>query len=251
MKPLIALLACLLLPACSLWPWGGDDRPAPAAAPKSIGVISAISEQASLTELGNLGWEKASVSLPIDDWHLDDQVTARAAQALQRAGYDVRPLHYATRDFQATAIGGPVLRGGMFDRKRPDLTPIIRRAVQPNDLDYYLVLVEAAADSGAYRLRGVGLLRQRSAPTAFVLYHVFLIDGHSGEVIADTHADPLGNGGYELQKIDGPFTALSADAWPRPIADWTPAQRQKLRDAVDSLLDQSLPLAIGQVAPKP
>lgn len=248
MTRLTALLACLFLSACSLWPWGNDQAPSPAP-PKTIGVISALSESATLADIGNLGWEKGSMSFPIGDWHLDDQVTDQATLLLRRAGYDVRPLHYAVTDFQARAIGGPVMRGGLFDRKRPDLAPVIRHSVQPNDLDYYLVLVEAGAESGAYQLRGVGLLRQRSAPIGFVLYHAFLIDGHNGEVIADSHADPLGNGWYNLAKIDGPFTDLGKNAWPNPLADWSPEQRQMLRETVLQLLQESLPKTLQQVLP--
>ncbi len=257
MKRLIVLVACLFsLSACSLWPWGGDDTSsAPAqeepAGPKTIGVISALSESITLADIDSLGWEKGSISFPIGDWRIDDQATEQATRLLRDAGYDVRPLHYAASKFRAPAIDGPVMRGGVFNRERPNLGPIIRRAVEPNNLDYYLVLVEAGATSGAYTLRGIGLLRQHAVPTAYILYHAFLIDGHSGEAVADFHADPLGNGWYELAKIDGPFTDLGKDAWPKPIASWSAVQRQMLQEAANKLLQESLPNTIRQVAPQP
>jgi hypothetical protein len=252
MKRFATILACLLLSACSLWPGGSDERAAPALppGPKTIGVISAVSADITLADIGSKGWQKGGYDVPLGSWHIDSDVTDEVTRLLKQRGYDVRPVTYDPAKFSAAAIGGPAVRGDVFNRKRPDLGPIVRSNVQPGNLDYYLVLVEAGADSGAYRLHGIGVLRQRGGVTAYVLYNAFLIDGRSGEIIADVRAEPLSNSWYDTDKIDGPFTSLDMKTWPKSITDWTPEQQQMLHQAVGTMLRQSLPQTVAAIAPQ-
>ncbi|MET1027914.1 MAG: hypothetical protein ABWY00_12145 [Dongiaceae bacterium] len=251
MKRFATILACLALSACSLWPWGGEEQqPAQPAGPRTIGVVSAIGDSITLADVGSNGWQKGSTTVSIESWHIDKTVTDEVTAALQQHNYDVRPVTYDPAKFSAAAIGGPVVRGGIFNRKQPDLGPIARSSVQPGNLDYYLVLVEAGADSGAYRLHGIGLLRQRGGLAAYALYHAFLIDGHSGKTVADVRAEPLGNSWYDTSKIDGPFTSLDMKAWPKPITSSTPEQQQMLHQAVETMLKQSLPRTVSAIVQK-
>jgi len=250
-KRFATIFVCLLLSACSLW--GGDEPERQAAqpsGPRTIGVISAISSNITLGDIAANGWEKRGYAFPIGAWHIDGLVTDQVTQLLRQHAYDVRPVTYDPAKFGAAAIGGPVMRGNIFDRQRPSLGPIIRSSVQPDNLDYYLLLVEAGAYSGAYRLHGIGLLRQGGSLTGYVLYHAFLIDGRSGEPVADIRAEPLGNSWYVTNKIDGPFTGLAMKVWPKPIVTWTPEQQQTLHEAVETMLQQSLPRTIDDIVAK-
>lgn len=246
MKRLSALIVCLLLTGCSLWPWSEDEEAPPPPVP-TIGVISALSERINLAQVNELGWEKSSFQFPLDDWRIDETVTSQAEHLLRKRGYDVQPVRYDRQAFSAGALGGPVARGGLLDRKRPALAPIIRAAVQPKDLDLYLVLVEASVPLGALDPHGIGLLRLDSEPTAIALYHAFLIDGHSGETVEDIHAEPLGNGWYQLARVDGPYAELDKSVWPKPITAWRASQRQEFQAKIEELLHASLRRTLDQL----
>lgn len=245
-KRLCTLIACLLLTGCSLWPWSEDAGGTPTATP-TIGVVSALSERISLAQVNELGWEKSSYHFPLANWRIDETVTAEAERLLRKRGYDVRPIRYDRNAFAADMLGGPVARGGLLDRKRPALTPIIRSAVQPNDLDLYLVLVEASVPLGALDPHGIGLLRLDGEPTAVALYHAFLIDGHTGETVGDIHAEPLGNGWYQLARVDGPYAEMEKSVWPKPITDWTASQRQEFQAKIEELMRSSLRKTLDQL----
>ena len=246
MKRLSTLIVCLLLTGCSLWPWSDDEDVVPRAVP-TIGVISALSERISLAQVNELGWEKSSYQFPLDGWRIDETVASEAERLLRKRGYDVHPVRYDRKAFSAGALGGPVARGGLLDRKRPALAPIIRDAVQPQDLDLYLVLVEASVPLGALDPHGISLLRLDGEPTAVALYHAFLIDGHTGETVEDIHAEPWSNGWYQLARVDGPYEDVDKSVWPKPITAWTASQRQEFQAKIEKLLHASLRKTLDQL----
>lgn len=245
-KRFCTFIVCLLLTGCSLWPWSEEKKPAPPVVP-TIGIVSAISERITLAEVGSLGWEKSTFNFPLGDWPVDAVLVSAASRKLAKRGYRVRPVHYDRQAFAADALGGPVSRGGLLDRKRPALAPIIQAHVQPADLDLYLVFVEASAPVGAVAPHGIGLLRLSGEPHAYALYHAFLIDGHTGETIKDVHAEPMGNGWYQLARIDGPYVEVDKSLWPKPIVSWRAAQRQAFQEKVEELLRDSLPGTLDQL----
>ncbi|MDY0881896.1 hypothetical protein ACFPL7_20120 [Dongia soli] len=245
MKRFCALVICLLLTGCSLWPWSADEETTTAI--PTIGVISALSERITLAQVNSVGWEKSSYQFPLEDWQIDATASSEAERLLRKRGYDVRPVRYDRKAFSANALGGPVARGGLLDRKRPALAPVIRSAVQPNDLDLYLVLVEASVPLGALDPHGVALLRLGGEPTAVALYHAFLIDGHTGETVEDIHAEPLGNGWYQLARVDGPYAEMHKSVWPKPITAWTASQRQDFQAKIEDLLHPSLRKTLDQL----
>lgn len=241
LKHYLVLSLCLLLSACSWWPWGGDEQPATATpATKTIGIISVLSNEIRVIDATNDGWSRRSQVYPLGDWKIDATATQTAKDWLLQQGFDVRPVTAATAAFGLQALGGPVTRKGWFDRHRPEFSTIIRSSVQPADLDYYLILVEASGSSSVPDLHGVGLVRFSRKPRAFVAYHVFLIDGKSGETIDEVHADAENEHWGAFSSVDSPNVELPKSDWPRPISDWSAPQQQSFRQVIENEIAVSL-----------
>ncbi|HEX9448209.1 MAG TPA: hypothetical protein VF920_09515, partial [Dongiaceae bacterium] len=215
LKRYLVLSICLLLGACSWWPWGGDTPEATTPAAKTIGVVSALSNDIRIIDASNGGWSRRSQVYPLQDWKIDAVAQQTAADWLYQQGFDVRPVVAAPAAFGLHALGGPVARGGWFDRHRPTFGTILHSSVQPADLDYYLVLVEASGSTSVPDLHGIGLIRVSGKPKAFVVYHVFLIDGKSGETLDELHADAENEHWGEFSEVDGPHVDLPKSDWPR------------------------------------
>src|ERR1700742_479897 len=110
LKRYLILSLCLLLGACSWWPWGSDE-PQPAPAPKTIGVISALASQIVVIDASNHGWAKRTVFYPLGDWQIDDLAVRQAGAWLAKEGFVVRPVTVSAGAFSAQALGVPVVRG--------------------------------------------------------------------------------------------------------------------------------------------
>ncbi|HVJ40780.1 MAG TPA: hypothetical protein VM639_04755 [Dongiaceae bacterium] len=237
-RALCLLSACLLLSACSWWPWGnGDETPPP---PKTIGVISVLSDHVTVIDATGQGWMRHRASYPLGSWPIDALATQTATAWLQKKDFDVRPVTVTASAFAADALGGPVARRGWLDRARPNLVDIIHHNVQPADLPYYLLLVEASGSDSIPDLHGIGFVHFSGKPQAFVLYHAFLIDGKSGETIDSFHADADNESWGESSAIAGPNTDLPKAAWPKQVDAWTEEQQAAFRDAVERELRTSL-----------
>ena len=234
------LSICLLLGACSLWPWGGSDQPSAPPPPKTIGVISVLTGQVAVIDAGNNGWVRQTAVYPLADWQINDLATEQANAWLAKQGYEVRSVTAAPGAFSAKALGGPVAKGGWFDNPRPSFTDLIHRSVQPADLDYYLILVEANASTSVPDMHGIGLVHFSGRPQAFIAYHVFLIDGKSGETLDTIHADAENESWGSSSAIDGPHIDLPKAVWPKQPANWSPEQQAAFRDGVESELPLSL-----------
>jgi hypothetical protein len=232
---------CLLLGACSLWPWGGDDQPAAATpATKTIGIVSVLSSDIRVIDATNNGWSRRSQIYPLGDWQINAIASQTAKDWLAQQGFDVRPVTVATTAFGLQALGGPVTRKGWFDRHRPEFSTIIRSSVQPPDLAYYLILVEGSGSSSVPDLHGIGLARFERKPRAFVAYHVFVVDGKTGETLDEVHADAENEHWGEFSSVDGPNVELPKSDWPRPISDWSAPQQQSFREAIEHEIVVSL-----------
>jgi hypothetical protein len=237
--PILCLILCLILGGCSWWPWGNNDQEATAPAVKTIGVVSVLSDRIAVIDAGNKGWSRQTAFYPLAGWQIDDLASKQATAWLREKGFDARPVSASAGAFSAQALGGPVSDGGWFDRQRPSFTEIIHRSVQPADLDYYLILVEASGSSSIRDLHGIGLVHFSGRPQAFVAYHLFLVDGKSGETIDDVHADAKNDWG-DNAALDSPNIDLPKAVWPRQIAAWSPEQQAAFRDAVETELKSSL-----------
>jgi hypothetical protein len=237
LKRLFILCTCLALTACSWWPFGDSEEAPPS--PKIIGVISMLSDHITVID-ANGGWTRRSAVYPLDGWQVDQLAVQQASEWLQKHDYEPRVLIVNNAAFNAQALGGPVSRSGWLDRTRPDLAAIIRHAAQPADLPYYLVLVEASGSDSIPDMHGIGLVRFSGRPQAFVLYHCFLIDGKSGEIIDNVHADRDSTTWGASAPIAGPNADLPKAAWPKQVDAWSAEQQAAFRDAVESELKTSL-----------
>lgn len=237
-KRLIALSLCLVLGGCSWWPWGNDAAEAPPP-PKVVGVISLLSDHVTVIDASG-GWARRSAVYPLAGWQIDQVAEQQASSWLQKHGFEPRSLAVNNAAFKSQALGGPVARRGWADGASPNLGEIIRHNVQPADLPYYLLLVEASGSDSIPDMHGIGLVHFSGKPQAFVLYHLFLIDGKSGAIIDNVHADPAGTTWGAGNPIAGPNTDLPKAAWPKQVDAWSPDQQSAFRDAVEAELKDSL-----------
>lgn len=239
LKRYLIVSTCLLLGACSWWS-GSNDTPQPAPVPKTIGVISALDGQIVVIDASNHGWARHTAFYPTTGWPIDDLAVKQADAWLAKRGFEVRSVTSSAGAFSPQALGGPVSSGGWFDRQRPSFTDIIHRSVQPPDLDYYLILVEASGSTGLPDLHGIGFIHFSHKPQAVVAYHAFLVDGKSGETLDDVHAEGGAGQSGNNDQIDAPNTDLPKAVWPQQVTNWSAEQQAAFRQAVEAELGVSL-----------
>lgn len=247
LKRLLVLSACLVVSACSWWPWG-SDTPDVTPEAKTIGVVSMLSDHIAVIDATNSGWARHTAIYPLSGWQVDTLATQQITTWLQHQdGFEVRPVTASAAAFSIQALGGPVNRGGWFGRQRPSLGPVIRSSVQPANLDYYLILVEASGSTSIPDLHGIGLVHFSGKPQAFVLYHAFLVDGKTGETVSEVHADAEDEHWGAFSAIDGPNSDMPKTAWPKDVNTWSADQQTAFRQTVEAELSNSLKVTLPRL----
>ena len=206
---------------------------------KTVGIVSAIGEEMSLTRAGLTGLDNAAQSLSISAWGLDELIVQQATKLLG-GRYRVQPVTYrraalaAIRDSAVTPVN--LLRSDPFKE-------LVRSDVAPQGLDAYIVITRARSKLGNGRMvEGVGLAEYRTLLADYglvhALYEVRVIDGKSFDVIEKRAAAPLDNTGtLRLAGPSGPVDETFGGA----------ASGERLRAAVADLIARSLPITLGDM----
>ena len=206
---------------------------------KTVGVISALGDEMSVTRAGLTPLNSPGQSVSIRSWGLDDLVVQQAA-ALLNGRFRVQPVSYPRDAFAAIreSVVVPVnlARGDPFKA-------MVRTDVSPRGLDAYLVISRAKSKLGSGRnVHGIGFAEYRTLLASYrvihALYEVRVIDGKTFDVIEKRVASPLGN--IETMRLQGPSRLVdgSFDG---------PAGIETLRDAIVDLITRSLPLTLGDM----
>jgi len=206
---------------------------------KTVGVISALGDEMSVTRAGLTPLNTPGQSVSIRSWGLDELIV-RQATALLNGRFRVQPVSYPRDAFAAIreSAVAPVnlARGDPFKA-------MVRTDVSPQGLDAYVVISRAKSKLGSGRnVQGIGFAEYRtllaSHRVIHALYEVRVIDGKTFDVIEKRVASPLGD--IETIRLQGPSRLVdgSFDG---------PAGIETLRAAIVDLITRSLPLTLGDM----
>ncbi|MEY9753889.1 hypothetical protein [Bradyrhizobium yuanmingense] len=206
---------------------------------KTVGIISAIGEEISLTRAGLTGLDNAAQTASIGAWGLDELIVQQATKLLS-GRFHVQPVSYRRAAFAAIrdSAVAPVnlLRSDPFKE-------LVRSDVTPQGLDAYIVITRARSKLGNGRnVEGVGFAEYRTLLADYglihALYEVRIIEGKSFDVIEKRVAAPLDNTGtVRIAGPSGPIEATFEDA----------GSSERLRAAIANLIVRSLPLTLGDM----
>lgn len=228
-------VACVALGAAAAF----ETRATRLQAIKTVGIVSAIGEEMSLTQTGLTKLGNTGQSASISAWGLDELIVQQATKLLS-GRFRVQAVTYRRAAFAAIrdSAVAPVnlLRSDPFKE-------LVRSDVSPQGLDAYIVITRARSKLGNGRnVEGVGLAEYRTLLADYglihALYEVRVIDGKSFDVIEKRAAAPLDNTG--MMRIAGPSGPV----------DGTfdgPASSERLRAAIADLITRSLPMTLGDM----
>ena len=235
------IAALLLLAGCA----GQPAPPQNLAAIKTVGVISLLGDQFTVSNAGwtPLGNDTSVGAVP--GWNIDQRI-ANDVAALLGQRFSVSPMTYDPASFGRGIVVdyGRVLVS-LPDGSKRTLHQVL--GAQSGQLDAVLLVTPAGAQTGSgFVARGLGLLRSRSffqRTDVHALYRVTVVRTRDDTVIADTYAPALPDCG----DLAGPCRAVSPTLWSDDFARLTPAQIQTLQNTVEPLIDASLPVALQRL----
>ncbi|PWE77687.1 hypothetical protein XF30_14005 [Bradyrhizobium sp. SUTN9-2] len=236
---IILALACAIASAVLGAAAAFETRATKLQAIKTLGIVSAIGEEMSLTQAGLTGLGNTAQSLSISAWGLDELIVQQATKLLS-GRFRVQPVSYRRAAFAAVrdSAVAPVnlLRSDPFKE-------LVRSDVTPQGLDAYLVITRARSKLGNGRnVEGVGLAEYRTLLADYglihALYEVRIIDGKAFDVIEKRAAAPLDNTG--TVRIAGPSGPVDETLGGS-------ASSERLRAAVADLITRSLPVTLGDM----
>ncbi|MBV9565113.1 MAG: hypothetical protein JOY90_32385 [Bradyrhizobium sp.] len=239
----LALALALMTGGCASM----NTPPAELQAAKTIGIISAIGDDFTLTRAGLTGPAETERHASIEAWGLDDLIGARAGSRLGQR-FQVKPVTYPRAPFaareQASAFTPLNLRSG----RDAALKELVRNQVLPQGLDAYVVITkaESAYGSRGRKAAGIGVIENvavfGSTAVLHALYTIHVIDGHSFKVISKRAASPLQNAG--VFRMAGPSREIDAEL---ASAAQNPAASEAVKAAVIELIDRSLATTMQDV----
>jgi hypothetical protein len=229
----LALLALLALSGCT-----SLQGASPLQGIKTVGIISAIGDNFTLTQSGLTGLDNAPRSFSIEAWGIDQQIVARAAAVLGQR-FEVQAVTYPRELFLppehvSTIPGADLVREDPFKE-------LVRSHVLPQGLDAYVVITKATVKYGTrgVPLSGIGLVRHStlldSSAIVHALYVIRVVDGHSFRTIDKKSAAPVNNS--SVIRLAGPSRMIDAAGLPT-MSD--PLQNDALEAAVLDLINRSL-----------
>jgi hypothetical protein len=238
MQRLAALLLLVLLGACAAI----DSSPPKLGAVKTIGIISAIGDEFTLTKAGLTGLKNNAQSFSIESWGIDDLIVSRATSLLSRR-FEASPVIYRRATFAALEGDSAVAAVNLL-RDDP-IKKVIPAEVSPLGLDAYVIITKAKSKYGSTgrTVAGFGIIDHRAVFGSYAqihaLYVVRVIDGHGYKLIDKKSASPLNNA--EMFRLAGP-SRLVDDSF-LPTAN-DPPGNEPLKAAITDLIDRSLPTTL-------
>jgi len=207
---------------------------------KSVGIISAIGDDFTMTRTGLTAASDADRHASIEAWGIDDMVTVRiGAQLGQR--FQVQAVTYRRAAFAAGDQASPFTVSRLTSGRDSRIADLVRGQVSPQGLDAYVVVTKATSAYGSRgrSVRGIGILTHvamfGSSAHLHALYTVTVIDGHTLKVIDKNTALPVGSS--ELFRLAGPSRAVADDLL---LAAQNPSGSDQLKAAAIDLIDRSL-----------
>jgi hypothetical protein len=211
---------------------------------RSIGVVSALPEEIVVKRVGLTVFGNAEATIPAPSWgindYIEDRMIARLAPRHEAKRVAVRRenLTLDKVSYGAVSLGG----------RRP-FEEVVRGEVGTTGLDAYLVVMPRTTGYGTtnQRIAGLGIVSGGGGLVArrqdiFALYELIVIDGRTWSIVGQANA-PRSGGMFEM--IQGPFRGVDASFVPANAAAPTDAETARLRRAITSLIDESLPSTLA------
>jgi hypothetical protein len=204
----------------------------------TVGIISAIADDFTLTQTGLIGVESQDRRFPIEPWGIDDLVVSRTAALLSRR-FQVQNVTYRRGSFAAGERNSPIAVANLL-RDDP-IKALVRTEVSPQGLDAYVVITKATSRYGTRgrSVSGIGAVNHTAVfgvdALIHALYTIRVIDGHKFDVIGKRSAVVLDNA--DVVRLAGPSRMI--DAATLPTANEV-ASNDRLKAAVTDLIERSL-----------
>jgi hypothetical protein len=240
-RAVAALLLLLAVGACATID-GSATKPT---AIKTVGVISAIGDEFTLTKAGLTGLDNGVRIFSIEPWGIDELVTG-SAEVILRRRFQVQRLTYQRAAFAGQEKDSAITVVNLL-RDDP-LKKLVRSEVAPQGLDAYVVIAKAKSAYGSTgrAVTGIGMINHGAVFGSYIqvhaLYVVWVIDGHDFKVIEKRQAPPLNN--TEMLRLTGPSRMIDDSLLP---AANDPARNEKLKAAITDLVERSLPTTLQQL----
>jgi hypothetical protein len=209
---------------------------------KTIGIISAVGDDLTLTKAGLTGLEARNQSFSIEPWGIDDLIVSRAS-ALLSPHFQVQPVTYRRADFAALERDNPIT---LVNLMRDDpIKELVRSQVSPQGLDAYVVITKAKSTygSGGRAIAGIGVVNGGtmfdSHAQAHALYMIRVIDGHEFKIIDKKSASPVDN--TEIVRLAGPSRMIDDSVLPKGN---DAAGNEQLKATITDLIERSLPTTL-------
>jgi hypothetical protein len=220
-----------------------EAKPAPAAAKKTVCVISEATQRFNLQKIGVMVFGNEFNSVTITGWKLDDRIYGKT-KAILAKDYVVKNIPTSYEAFQP--LRQP---GGLFRDSLGELKAVVQKIASSAACDFVLVVMENASQFGSTNqyVGGLGVLetgsdlfghfRQIHALTFFYVY-----DGKNFEILqyqrGETDESTL------FKPIHGPSQEVDEKLHPslQAVAD-----DPKTREIVWRLLERSLELTLPKL----
>jgi hypothetical protein len=172
---------------------------------KSVGVISAIADEFTVTPAGLTRIDSADRRVSIGSWGLDDLVVSQVGAVLS-PHFQIQHVTYGQ-----TAFARPKRTSVLpvIDQLRDaPVKALVRTEVSPQGLDAYVVVTKASSRYGSrgHIVSGLGIIDGSAVlehyAEVYALYTIWVIDGHSFKVIDKKSASPLDNS--DIIRLTGP-----------------------------------------------
>jgi len=230
--PALALLA-LLAGSCAT-----IDVPANLQSLRTVGIISAVGDEFTLTNAGLTGFADSDRHFPIGPWGIDDLIVTRTAARLG-THVQVQPVTYRRASFAAHEAHYPIAVMSLLHDD--PIKELVRREVSPQGLNGYVVVTKASSAYGSRRrtIAGLGIIRTGavlgSYAELYALYEIRVIDGREFKVIDKRSAMPLNSG--QTVRLAGPSRAVDPSLLPSANE---PELKDQLKAALTDLVETSL-----------
>ena len=227
-------LMLLTLGACA----SVETVPPKLEAGRTVGIISAIGDELTLTPSGLTGANGAERAFSIEPWGIDDLIISRASAALS-ARFQVRPVSYRRAAFAARDRTSPIAVANLL--RGDPVKQLVRTEVPAPGVDVLVVVTKASSPYGSRGapVRGVGIVNKvavlGSSAVLHALYMIRVIDAHSFEVTGRKSAAPFD--GTSTIRLPGPSRMIETALVP---SSDDVASNEALKAAVIDLIERSL-----------
>jgi hypothetical protein len=238
MRRVAALLLCTVIAGCA----SVDAGPQKAAGITTIGIVSSVGDQLTLTKAGLTAMQDNEQSFPIQSWGIDDLIVGRASALLSKR-YQVVAVNYQRAAFANLHESSPIT--GVDLLRSDPIKELVRTEITPQGLDAYLVITKATSSFGSRRSKvaGLGIVSRQTLSDSSIrvhaLYRIRLVNGHGFEVKDNRQAQPFG--ANEIGRLAGPSQSVDDSFLPGPDGV---AANQKLKGAITGLIEASLPATL-------